>query len=87
MPVLALLGIVSGIVVAGFSITDIITTGAWKDWSWFDWIVNIGFILLSLSPLIGASFNALKALLVGGAINTGTNLLRTRSFSSPAIWS
>lgn len=71
MPVLALLGIVSGIVVAGFSITDIITTGAWKNWSWFDWIVNIGFILLSLSPLIGASFSALKAILVGGAINAG----------------
>lgn len=71
MPVLAALGIVLGIVVTGWSITDIIITGAWKDWSWFDWIVNIGFILLGLAPLIGAAFNALKAILVGGAFTAG----------------
>lgn len=71
MPVLATLGIILGIVVTGYSITDIITTGAWRDWDWFDWLVNIGLVVIGLLPLIGGAFNALKALLVGGAFTAG----------------
>lgn len=71
MPVLAALGIILGVVVTSYSITDIITTGAWKDWSWFDWIVNIGLVILGFAPLLGAAFNALRAILVGGAFTAG----------------
>lgn len=71
MPILAALGIVFPIIITAYGITDVIVTGAWKNWDWFDWIVNIGLVFLGFSPLLTAAFKALQALLVGGAFTAG----------------
>ena len=60
MPILGILGTIWGLASVftfGWSVYDIISTGEWRDWSLFDWIVNIGFQLFLLWPI----FKGVKA--------------------------
>lgn len=51
---LGLLGGVFGFVGFSYSLGDIITSGAWKDWSLWQWVANIGQLLFCLLPFVGS---------------------------------
>lgn len=71
MPVLAALGLLLSVVGVGYSVYDIISTGSWESWGFFDWVVNIGLILLAAFPLLGGVFTTLKGILVATGAGVG----------------
>lgn len=71
MPVLAALGLLLSTVVVGKSVYEIVSTGSWQSWGLFDWIVNIGLIVLSAYPLLGGVFATLRGLLVSAGAGVG----------------
>lgn len=52
MGILGILGGALGLASVFYSVGDIITSGSWRDWNLFDWIVNIGLSVLSLFPFV-----------------------------------
>lgn len=72
MPIMAVLGSLVGILgFVGFTVSvgQVIATGEWRDWSLFDWIVNIGFMVFMLYPIaqVGTLTGKLVAF-VGGSL-------------------
>lgn len=50
-----ILGILGGVLGLGslfYSVGDILATGSWRDWGFFDWVVNVGLSVLSLYPFV-----------------------------------
>lgn len=71
--------------VTGYSIYDIVSTGAWKSWGVLDWLANIGFTLLALNPI----YKALKAsVLVKSAVGGGlmAKLTKVPLIGSLCVW-
>lgn len=57
MPIMAVLGGLVGILgFVGFTVSmgQVIASGEWRDWSLFDWILNIGFMVFMLYPIAQA---------------------------------
>ena len=59
----------------GYSVYDIISTGAWHDWNLFDWIVNIGLCALSIFPF----FSAFRGATTAAAVARGGILAKLES--------
>ena len=72
MPIMAVLGGLVGILgFVGFTVSmgQVIVSGEWRDWSVFDWIVNIGFMLFMLYPIAQAgTLTARIVAFLGGTV-------------------
>lgn len=72
MPIMAVLGGLVGILgFVGFTVSmgQVIASGEWRDWSLFDWIMNIGFAVFMLYPIAQTGTLVAKlAAFVGGTV-------------------
>ena len=51
---LGLLGGVAGFIGFSYSLADIVVSGAWRDWSLWQWVANIGQLLFCLLPFVNS---------------------------------
>lgn len=50
--ILGLIGGIAGGLSFAYSFTDIMVSGAWKDWSLWQWVANIGQLIFCLFPFV-----------------------------------